>query len=426
MTISEIYDLFKECNGVTTDSRFVHKDNMFFSLKGPNFNGNKYAKSAIEKGAKYAIVDDKEYAFDSQYIVVNDSLETLQKLSNYHRNISNIKVIGITGSNGKTTSKELINSVLKTSYNTVYTKGNLNNHIGVPLSMLEIKADSEIAIIEMGANHIGEIAFLCEICNPDFGYITNFGKAHIEGFGNENGVIKGKKELYDFIINKMGLIFLNNDDAKQKNILKDYDNKYCFGKTDADVTYSIESIEPEIELRVNEISIKSTLFGNYNAENIMAAVSIGKYFGIDLKKIKKGVSNYISSNNRSQIIQKSSNKIILDAYNANPSSMMLTIKYFEELSEKNKILILGDMFELGKDSMMYHKEILEYCKDLKVDKVYIVGELFFETDHYQNFNYSKNVNELISKNEISKITNSCILLKGSRGIELEKLIDYIS
>ena len=305
MTISEIYDLFKECNGVTTDSRFVHKDNMFFSLKGPNFNGNKYAKSAIEKGAKYAIVDDKEYAFDSQYIVVNDSLETLQKLSNYHRNISNIKVIGITGSNGKTTSKELINSVLKTSYNTVYTKGNLNNHIGVPLSMLEIKADSEIAIIEMGANHIGEIAFLCKICDPDFGYITNFGKAHIEGFGDENGVIKGKKELYDFIINKMGLIFLNNDDAKQKNILKDYDNKYCFGKTDADVTYSIESIEPEIELRVNEISIKSTLFGNYNAENIMAAVSIGKYFGIDLKKIKKGVSNYISSNNRSQIIQKS-------------------------------------------------------------------------------------------------------------------------
>ena len=292
--------------------------------------------------------------------------------------------------------------------------------------MLEIKADSEIAIIEMGANHIGEIAFLCEICNPDFGYITNFGKAHIEGFGNENGVIKGKKELYDFIINKMGLIFLNNDDAKQKNILKDYDNKYCFGKTDADVTYSIESIEPEIELRVNGISIKSTLFGNYNAENIMAAVSIGKYFGIDLKKIKKGVSNYISSNNRSQIIQKSSNKIILDAYNANPSSMMLTIKYFEELSEKNKILILGDMFELGKDSMMYHKEILEYCKDLKVDKVYIVGELFFETDHFQNFNYSKNVNELISKNEISKITNSCILVKGSRGIELEKLIDYIS
>ena len=426
MTISEIYDLFKECKGVTTDSRFVHKDNMFFSLKGPNFNGNKYAKSAIEKGAKYAIVDDKEYAFDSQYIVVNDSLETLQKLSNYHRNISNIKVIGITGSNGKTTSKELINSVLKTSYNTVYTKGNLNNHIGVPLSMLEIKADSEIAIIEMGANHIGEIAFLCEICNPDFGYITNFGKAHIEGFGNENGVIKGKKELYDFIINKMGLIFLNNDDAKQKNILKDYDNKYCFGKTDADVTYSIESIEPEIELRLNGISIKSTLFGNYNAENIMAAVSIGKYFGIDLKKIKKGVSNYISSNNRSQIIQKSSNKIILDAYNANPSSMMLTIKYFEELSEKNKILILGDMFELGENSMMYHKEILEYCKDLKVDKVYIVGELFFETDHYQNFIYSKNVNELISKNEISKITNSCILVKGSRGIELEKLIDYIS
>ena len=229
MSIEDLHNLFKKCSGVSTDSRFIGQDELFFSLKGPNFNGNKYAKKAIENGAKYAVVDEKEFAIDERYILVKNSLESLQELSNYHRNKLKVKVIGITGSNGKTTSKELINSVLKTNFKTSYTKGNLNNHIGVPLTLLKITSETEIAIIEMGANHIGEIALLSEICNPDFGYITNFGKAHLEGFGSEEGVIKGKKELFDYIKRKKGLIFQNNDDYKQIKCVGDYQNVFCFG-----------------------------------------------------------------------------------------------------------------------------------------------------------------------------------------------------
>ena len=309
MSIKDLHNLFKKCSGVSTDSRFIGQDELFFSLKGPNFNGNKYAKKAIENGAKYAVVDEKEFAIDERYILVKNSLESLQELSNYHRNKLKVKVIGITGSNGKTTSKELINSVLKTQFKTSYTKGNLNNHIGVPLTLLNITSETEIAIIEMGANHIGEIAMLSKICNPDFGYITNFGKAHLEGFGSEEGVIKGKKELFDYIKRKKGLIFQNNDDYKQIKCVGDYQNVYCFGKSKGDIKYLVKSVNPEIEIKVNETLINSSLFGNHNVENIMAAVAIGKYFKIDLEKIKIGIEDYISSNNRSQIIKKGSNKI---------------------------------------------------------------------------------------------------------------------
>ena len=233
----------------------------------------------------------------------------------------------------------------------------------------------------MGANHIGEIALLSKICNPDFGYITNFGKAHLEGFGSEEGVIKGKKELFDYIKRKKGLIFQNNDDYKQIKCVGDYQNVYCFGKSNGDIKYFVKSVNPEIEIKVNETLINSSLFGNHNVENIMAAVAIGKYFKIDLEKIKIGIEDYISSNNRSQIIKKGSNKIILDAYNANPSSMYAAIKFFENFSEKNKILILGDMFELGIDSKKYHQEIAEYCRNIKDTKIFLVGKLFLSLIH---------------------------------------------
>ena len=425
MSIKELHNLFKKCGGVSTDSRQVKNGDLFFSLKGPNFNGNEYAKNAIQRGAKYAIVDEQKYIFDENFILVDNCLETLQKLSTYHRKSLNVKVVGITGSNGKTTTKELVNSVLTTQFNTSYTKGNLNNHIGVPISLLEISEKTEIAIIEMGANHIGEIASLCQICDPDFGYITNFGKAHLEGFGDEEGVIRGKKELYDYVKSKKGLIFHNNDDPKQTECIGNYQKKYSFGKSNGDMMYSIKSLNPKIEINLGNNSLKSSLFGIHNLENIMAASLIGNYFKIDLKNIIKGIRAYIPSNNRSQIIKKNSNKIILDAYNANPSSMYAAINFFDDLKDKDKVFILGDMFELGKNEIFYHQEIVDYCKEIKSKKIFLVGELFSKTEKFKEFNYSKNVDELIAKKELSEIKNSNLLIKGSRGIKLEKIIDHL-
>jgi len=333
MSIKDIYEKFVQSSGIVTDSRKIKKNCIFLSLKGKNFNGNKFAKSAINKGALIAIVDEKKYALNEQdYIYVSDSLETLQKLANFHRKKVDAKVIGLTGSNGKTTTKELINCVLKTKYLTTHTEGNLNNHIGVPLSILKIKNNTQFAIIEMGASHIKEIEFLCKIAEPDFGYITNFGKAHLEGFGSEKGVVKGKSELYQFLKKNKGLIFYNLDDKKQVELLFDYEKKFGFGKTFGNIKYSIKSDNPEIVIDINGKHIKSSLYGNYNVENIIAAVSIGLCFNIEINKIQKGIAGYISSNNRSQIISKDKNKIFLDAYNANPSSMLLSIKNFEKLN----------------------------------------------------------------------------------------------
>ena len=375
MSIKELHNLFKKCGGVSTDSRQVKNGDLFFSLKGPNFNGNEYAKNAIQSGAKYAIVDEHKYVFDEKFILVDNCLETLQKLSTYHRNSLNVKVVGITGSNGKTTTKELVNSVLTTQFNTSYTKGNLNNHIGVPISLLEISEKTEIAIIEMGANHIGEIAFLCEICDPDFGYITNFGKAHLEGFGDEEGVMTGKKELYDYVKSKKGLIFHNNDDPKQTECIGNYQKKYSFGKSNGDMIYSIKSLNPKIEINLRNNSLESSLFGIHNLENIMAASLIGKYFKIDLKNIIKGISSYIPSNNRSQIIKKNSNKIILDAYNANPDSMRASLSTVGAIKLQGKsFAILGQMGELGAESEQAHHEIGRQAVTEGFDHVCSVGE----------------------------------------------------
>ena len=427
MSIKELYEIFLKSNGVVTDSRQINNKSLFFALKGVNFNGNEFAKSAIDKGAMYAVVDEKKYSLDDEkFIFVNDSLKTLQELANFHRKKLSAKIIGITGSNGKTTSKELIHSVLETEFNTYCTKGNLNNHIGVPLSILEISNETEIAIIEMGANHLGEIKLLSSIAEPDYGYITNFGKAHLEGFGSEEGVIKGKSELFDFLKENSGYIFCNSDDQKQKEILGDYDNKFTFGQKDADLIYTTITDEPNIVVDVNGATIESTLFGNYNVQNIISAVTIGKYFGVKMQNIQEGISKYISENNRSQLIKKNGNRIRLDAYNANPTSMLLAIKSFDKINSKNKILILGDMYELGGDENKFHQEIVDYCENLKIDKVFLVGKIFAKTNFSKKFFSYENYLKLSQSKEFKGVIDSNLLIKGSRGMQLEKILEFIN
>ena len=423
MEIGSIHKIFLKSNGISTDSRKVKTNDIYFSLKGPNFNGNEFAKSAIEKGACYAIVDQKEYVINKSYILVEDCLKTLQNLANYHRKNSKAKIIGLTGSNGKTTSKELIFSVLKNKFKTIATTGNLNNHIGVPLTLLSIKEDTEIAIIEMGANHLKEIETLSNIADPDYGYITNFGKAHLEGFKNLEGVIKGKSELYNHLINKSRLIFINNRDKKQVELTKEYSNKFTFGEQNSDSIFSVKSINPTINISIDNILIETNLFGQYNIDNIAAAICIGKYFNLDNENIKAGIERYIPENNRSQIIKKGSNKIILDAYNANPTSMQLALSSFNDMKEEKKIVFIGDMFELGENSHQMHQEIVYTVEKMNFDQTFIIGELFNKTKHSSNIKSFKNLNDL--KGNMDEISNSAILIKGSRGMKLENILDFI-
>ena len=421
MEIGSIHKIFLKSNGVSTDSRKVKKNDIYltFSINSIYW----FAKSAIEKGACYAIVDQKEYVIDKSYILVEDCLKTLQNLANYHRKNSKAKIIGLTGSNGKTTSKELIFSVLKNEFKTIATTGNLNNHIGVPLTLLSIKEDTEIAIIEMGANHLKEIETLSNIADPDYGYITNFGKAHLEGFKNLEGVIKGKSELYNHLINKSKLIFINNRDKKQVELTKEYSNKFTFGEQNSDSIFSVKSINPKINISIDNILIESNLFGQYNIDNIAAAICIGKYFNLDNENIKAGIERYIPENNRSQIIKKGSNKIILDAYNANPTSMQLALSSFNDMKEGKKIVFIGDMFELGENSHQMHQEIVYTVEKMNFDQTFIIGELFNKTKHSSKIKSFKNLNDL--KGNMDEISNSAILIKGSRGMKLENILDFI-
>jgi len=425
MDISSIYQIFLNSNKVCTDSRKIKDNDLFFSLKGPNFNGNKFAKTALENGANYAIVDQKEYAVNNNYILVNNCLDTLQKLANYHRKKSKTKIIAITGSNGKTTSKELISSVLKLQFKTIATTGNLNNHIGVPLTLLSIKPETEIAILEMGANHLKEIELLCNIADPDYGYITNFGKAHLEGFINLEGVIKGKGELYAYLMKESGLIFINNNDNQQLEITKEYSNKFTFGKANSNVNYSVNTINPQISISIEDVTIESPLFGEYNVENLAAAICIGKYFNMSNTLIKEGVENCIPNSNRSQIIEKGSNKIILDAYNANPTSMQLALVNFNDISEKNKILFIGDMYELGENSHEMHQDIVSTIEEMNFDQTYLLGDLFNKTKFSSKIKAFANLEDLNNNINLEEISNSTILIKGSRGMQLEKILDFI-
>ena len=423
MNINELYIYFLECEDISTDSRSVKKNSLFFALKGDNFDGNKYALEALNKGAKYAIIDDSNLK-NPNFIKVQNVLNSLQELSTFHRiQLSKTKIIALTGSNGKTTTKELIHSVLSKKYKTVSTLGNLNNHIGVPISLLKIKKDSNFAVIEMGANHIGEIAFLTNLVKPDYGYITNFGKAHLEGFGGIKGVIKGKTELYNWLIENKKPILINSDDKIQKKFTNS--KSILFGKKIQSQFVFKEFNEDFVSVGYNEHNIKSKLIGGYNFSNIIAAISFGLYFKIDIKSIQNAIENYTPKNNRSEVLNIKDKKIILDAYNANPTSMRLAIDSFFKLSG-SKALILADMLELGVYSNDEHLEIINHLEKENTGKTYLVGEEFYKLKKESNsISFYKTKNELILEISNNKILEKNILIKGSRAMKMEELINLI-
>lgn len=425
MKIAQLHQLFLQCNSVSTDTRKIKKNSLFFALKGENFNGNTFTKQAIENGAKHVIIDEEEYFINTQTILVDNVLKTLHELATYHRNFLKVKIIALTGSNGKTTTKELINATLSQKYKTVATVGNLNNHIGVPLTLLSMNANTEIGVVEMGANHLNEIELLCNIAQPDYGYITNFGKAHLEGFGSIEGVIIGKTELYNYLIKNNKHIFLNADDAIQVEKLSGYIKKLGFSRTNKEY-YKIELLEanPFVKLKAEDSTITSNLIGAYNFTNLCAATIIAKYFNVALENIKTGIENYTPQNNRSQIITIESNKIILDAYNANPSSMQAALTNFSNLKEGNKVAVLGDMFELGNEAEEEHHNIAKLAIDLDFDKVYLVGENFFKTEIISDkIKKYKSFEDF--KNNFKKQKDITLLIKGSRGMALERTLDLI-
>lgn len=424
MTIEHLHQRFLEFPLVCTDTRKISPNCIFFALKGDNFNGNTYAEQALEKGASYAIVDEEEYAGHDKTILVNNVLKTLQELSQYHRNYCKAKVIGLTGSNGKTTTKELITAVLSRKYKTIATKGNLNNHIGVPLTLLSITPDTEMAIVEMGANHLKEIEFLCKLAMPDFGYITNFGKAHLEGFGSEEGVIKGKSELYDYLTSHDKSIFFNADDPIQKEKLSNVIKKFGYSQNKSEFfKIKLVGADPFVKISVDDIQITTQLVGSYNFTNCCAAILIGKYFNVELDEIKRGIENYIPQNNRSQIINKNGHHIILDAYNANPTSMKAALENFQQLKADHKIAFLGDMFELGKMAEKEHQEISNIATDMKFDHVFLIGENFFKTK--SDLRKFKSFDHLRETFNNKTLKNATILIKGSRGMALERILDLL-
>ncbi|WNH13455.1 UDP-N-acetylmuramoyl-tripeptide--D-alanyl-D-alanine ligase [Thalassobellus suaedae] len=424
MEIKALHELFLKCHSVCTDTRKIQKNDMFFALKGDNFNGNTYAENALEKGAKYAIVDETEFNTSTKTILVNNVLETLQKLASFHRDYLKTPIIALTGSNGKTTTKELINVVLSQKYKTTATIGNLNNHIGVPLTLLSMTKNTEIGIVEMGANHQKEIEFLCNIAKPDYGYITNFGKAHLEGFGSVEGVIQGKSEMYDYLISNDKTIFVNANDSIQVEKTKNT-KRFSFGNTNADINIDFKEAQPFVKCAFNNQEIESKLIGEYNFNNIMAAIAIGTYFKVNSTSIKDAIENYTPSNNRSQIIEKGTNKIILDAYNANPTSMRAALENFGKQAG-DKIAILGDMFELGTEAKVEHQNIADLAISLDINEIIFVGENFYQSEidskkakKYKSFSFFE------KDFDFSKLKNKTLLIKGSRGMALERLLQVL-
>lgn len=425
MNIDSLYEIFLRHPKVSTDSRTIPDNGLFFALKGPNFNGNAYAADALSKGAAYAIVDEEEFVTGPRTLLVHDVLSRLQELARHHRRKSTARIVSLTGSNGKTTTKELISAVLGSHYTILATKGNLNNHIGVPLTLLRIRPETEYAIVEMGANHQGEIAALCEIAEPDFGYITNFGKAHLEGFGGVEGVIKGKSEIYRFVKGAGGTLFMNADDPIQREKLADYIHKVGFSTSDS-TYFIIENLgaNPEVSLRFEDVEVRTQISGAYNFTNCAAAVTIGKYFNVPPQKIKVAIEGYLPENNRSQIVRKGELEIILDAYNANPSSMQVALESFAARQAERKIAILGDMFELGEDAPAEHTAIGQQAIALELDRLYLVGENFNATSldapRFQNF---ESLATAIKSNPIEG--SATILIKGSRGMALERVLEIL-
>ena len=426
MTIAEIHQLFLKCEGVSTDTRKLTDQSLFFCLKGDNFNGNKFIKTALENGAAYVLFDEVEYdPGHPNAILVENCLDSLQKLAQFHRNQFDIPVIGLTGSNGKTTTKELIKSVLMQRFEVLAAEGNLNNHIGVPLTLLNIKESTEIALIEMGANHLKEIAFLANLANPTIGYITNFGKAHLEGFGSLEGVIQGKSELYDYLRENKGISIVNGNDKKQLQQSKGL-NRYIFGEDKLTQNQLYNGIDENGYCTVHtaEQTITSQLTGAYNFDNLNAAVTFGDFFEVSLKSIQKGIASYCPTNNRSQWIKTKKNRVLLDAYNANPTSMSAAIASFMDVKASKKLVILGDMLELGSYSQEEHQVIINQLKKEGIQQGILVGPLFCasKTTGFTAFENSTAAKNYLDKQSIQDYT---ILIKGSRGIALEQLLDHL-
>ncbi|MGB1444642.1 MAG: UDP-N-acetylmuramoyl-tripeptide--D-alanyl-D-alanine ligase [Flavobacteriaceae bacterium] len=427
MNIPDLYHYFLKSTGVSTDTRTLEKGNLFFCLKGENFNGNQFIQNALDGGASFVVYDDKKFTpKSSNAIYVENSLVALQALAKHHRNQFDIPVLGLTGSNGKTTTKELINAVLSQNFEVMATHGNLNNHIGVPLTLLRIKSSTQIAIIEMGANHREEIAFLSELARPTLGYITNFGKAHLEGFGGEEGVIKGKSELYAFLKLNDGKALVNGDDEKQLLQSREL-NRFVFGKNaTVDLQLTINTNENGFcVVHVNEVEMPSQLTGEYNFGNLNAAVAFGVFFELSLNQIKKGIVSYSPTNNRSQWKSTLKNRLLLDAYNANPTSMLAALNAFAKVKGENKVVVLGDMLELGPYCASEHQSIVEHVMDLELSAVFLVGPAFSATRYPSNFMAFKATHEIKAYLEKHAVEGATILLKGSRGIALEQLLDLL-
>ncbi|MDB5121385.1 MAG: UDP-N-acetylmuramoylalanyl-D-glutamyl-2,6-diaminopimelate/D-alanyl-D-alanyl ligase [Sphingobacteriales bacterium] len=436
MNIEKLYSIYLEHPTICTDTRLIEEGCLFFALKGDNFNGNKFAHQALQKGAAYAIIDEEEYCQSARHILVSDVLETLQNLAKHRRSQLKIPFIGITGTNGKTTTKELINAVLSQHYKTFATKGNLNNHIGVPLTILSIQADTEIAIIEMGANHQQEIEFLCSISQPTHGLITNVGKAHLEGFGSFDGVKKAKGELYTYLAEHQGIAFINQDnkiltEMANARLIKntiDYgrsETSYVSGKILNSAPYiSIKWSSRSEEFENNGLEANSNLTGTYNFENILAAITIGCFFRLSPDEINKGVHSYLPSNNRSQITKTEQNTLICDYYNANPSSVQVALDNLETVNAENKVLILGDMFELGDEAAAEHLEIVAKAQRIDLSKRIFIGQEFYKLKNTSDHFYPSTT-EAFDALKNNPITNATILIKGSRGMKLETLVPLL-
>ncbi|MDB5012095.1 MAG: UDP-N-acetylmuramoyl-tripeptide--D-alanyl-D-alanine ligase [Daejeonella sp.] len=436
MNIEKLYSIYLQHPIICTDTRSISNGSIFFALKGDNFNGNKFAKQALENGAAYVVIDEEEYANSPNYLLVNNCLEALQELAKHHRSQLNIPFIGITGTNGKTTTKELIHSVLSQHYKTYATKGNLNNHIGVPLTVLSILPETEIAIIEMGANHQLEIEFLCGISQPTHGLITNVGKAHLEGFGGFEGVKKAKGELYTYLAENDGIAFINQDnqiliEMANARLTK---NTIDYGRSETNyVSAEIFETSPYISVKWRQRSeefdpnfqeANSNLTGTYNFENILAAIAIGCFFRLSPDEINKGIQSYLPSNNRSQITKTEKNTLICDYYNANPSSVQVALDNLETVNAENKVLILGDMFELGNEAASEHLEILSKATRLNLSKRIFIGEEFFKLNNASD-DFYQSTSEAFEALKNNPISDATVLIKGSRGMKLESLLPLL-
>jgi UDP-N-acetylmuramoyl-tripeptide--D-alanyl-D-alanine ligase len=426
--IEHIYNKFIEANRkISTDSRNVIPGSIFFALHGTNFNGNEFAENAIKSGAITAIVDEPAF-HTSKTILVDNSLVALQDLANLYRRKNKFKVIALTGTNGKTTTKELIHKVLSMKYVCHSTQGNFNNHIGVPLTILSAPQEAEMLVVEMGANHVGEIKQLCKIAEPDFGLITNIGKAHLEGFGGFQGVVKAKSELYTYLFEMNGLVFINAADQLLLSLTNNYSNIESYGTADsgfiADKTYYDNGLKTKIHVKNNFIQLNTRLFGNYNITNILAAVKIGSYFNISLLDIAEAINNYNPQNHRSQLINTKKNTLILDSYNANPSSMLAAIESFKEVNSNRKMLILGSMKELGENSRQEHTALIKLARSIKPVKCFLVGKEFLAEDVESEklFSNTENLFQYLSNNPVE---DQLILIKGSRTNKLEDVVDFL-